>query len=464
MWYVKIADSEVGPLNAKSLIDLLKRGRVRSTDVVRIADSVKWEPLSKLHVDQRKVDKRSSLHHRRWLIRCDKGVVGPLTDRELKLLADVEIVNESTLLKYRGIGRWRPARLIPGLKFGRLICLKGQGNCSSPGESLPDSRQVGRNRVTAVPEWSESSRVHEDLTANRGPQLSGVLGQSLFLALLLTFAIPAFGPPIESWAAFSASVIASVVLSKIFILTLSPSSDVRRFGGAVFAFTAFFGAPSLFQLISYAVEASTSSWTLRYPITSIAAFIGRCYMTPTHSEQAYHSVGDWGEIIVRSVLTIGILEESIKLLPILFLCLQAGKLDRRTALFVGAMSGLGFGGYEGLVIAHDVYIPEQVEFSMLITRFFGCSFGHAVFTALSSAIFSRIVARSNNNSVELNTALMAYLGAVALLAIPHGLYDALLIAKTPILPGVVVVSMVFVLIWTSRLGVNGKEQMSMALR
>lgn len=141
----------------------------------------------------------------------------------------------------------------------------------------------------------------------------------------------------------------------------------------------------------------------------------------------YASSDNWGMSLLSCVCGIGIREEVVKLLPILFILVRSSKVTSpQTAVFYGLMSGIAFGVYEGvsyqmgpnfqMIQASDIEVGYVQSFISNIARLTCLPFLHAVWCGIGSyfTAFAFIYPR-----FRISLGLLA----VLIPAILHGLYD-----------------------------------------
>lgn len=137
------------------------------------------------------------------------------------------------------------------------------------------------------------------------------------------------------------------------------------------------------------------------------------------------------------VLSVGLLEESIKVLPVVFLIATDRVPTWRLACFVGFASGIGFGIAEGIWYHETIYnrpptlaaalsglwCPQTIGFLFYLVRFVTCVGFHALTTAVAAMLIHR---RSEQCGFRLSNAAEV-LWPVSGVIFLHGLYDALLV-------------------------------------
>jgi RsiW-degrading membrane proteinase PrsW (M82 family) len=139
---------------------------------------------------------------------------------------------------------------------------------------------------------------------------------------------------------------------------------------------------------SYLRTHKVKIWRVWWIIVLLLAleFFGRCFLSEMRAENV--SLFD---ALFGMLVTVGILEEIVKLLPVLVLVssAKAEELDVRSVGFVGAMSGLGFGVVEGLHYSYAIYLPAECPAGIYVMRFISIAFMHAAWTLLAALLVFR---------------------------------------------------------------------------
>jgi RsiW-degrading membrane proteinase PrsW (M82 family) len=134
--------------------------------------------------------------------------------------------------------------------------------------------------------------------------------------------------------------------------------------------------------------------------------------------------GDFGLSLCGYVLGVGLIEEVVKALPLLWRTKRHGPPGWRTACVWGLAAGVGFGLAEGVVHAERAYNGLATADAYLV-RFVSCVALHAVWSAsvgLSVAAAGPTLEDKRDPLVYV-AAVLPVLAGPALL---HGLYDVLL--------------------------------------
>lgn len=127
-----------------------------------------------------------------------------------------------------------------------------------------------------------------------------------------------------------------------------------------------------------------------------------------------------GGDLLYCILAIGMIEESVKLLPVLFMIKCTKEVNESTDyLIYASLSALGFSFVENILYFHDASLYVIKERGMI------CCVGHMFYTSL--VMYGLVLARyGRRGSVGGNLALCFVLACVF-----HGIYDFLLISDVP---------------------------------
>ena len=238
----------------------------------------------------------------------------------------------------------------------------------------------------------------------RGPAVLGSGGvTALMIAIIVaSFFTRSFGPPVSvavPWLFAIASTTIGGCLLFAFCRPAGMSSSNVVVGPAIgaYLFTAFVGIflLLLFQEIAkVAVETNSIGGTPRaWPVIIMLKIIGYGY------DHALRGTSNPILGFFSMLISVGICEEVVKILPVAYYVKTTPnhQLSFRKVVFVGAMSGLGFGVSEGIFYSLNMYIPMEVPVGLYILRFFSAAWMHAVWTILSSGVLylNRSTARSD---------------------------------------------------------------------
>jgi RsiW-degrading membrane proteinase PrsW (M82 family) len=134
--------------------------------------------------------------------------------------------------------------------------------------------------------------------------------------------------------------------------------------------------------------------------------------------------GDFLISVFGYVLGVGLFEEGAKTLPLLWRYRHYGPARWRSACLWGLASGAGFGVAEGIFYAERLYNGLATADTYLV-RFASCVVLHAIWSASVALSMTKVPGAFVDTSDKLVTAGV-FIRVLAVPAILHGLYDALL--------------------------------------
>jgi RsiW-degrading membrane proteinase PrsW (M82 family) len=283
---------------------------------------------------------------------------------------------------------------------------------------------------TSAPDQHSSNPNKLSFTAKRNLLLAFVVGTPL---------IPTFGGTLPLLYVWFLAIISVFVGWVLFWKVCEPddrNEKVVLLALFVLAVTAVVGVMALliFQQIA-------STARLPGKVGVIVWVIGMAYHTADRALNPLlpHEHGFMVSALAM-LASVGICEEAVKLAPVLLAVCKRKVTSRRNTLFIGAMSGLGFGVTESVMYSLYYYAPGNAALSVYMTRFFGCAFGHAALTILASAVlFSMQDEIQNAYNTKTTEAYWQLTGLAALCAlapaVPHAFYNTFLGFDHPLLAG-----------------------------
>lgn len=222
--------------------------------------------------------------------------------------------------------------------------------------------------------------------------------------------------------------------------SVGPDYTLKTAPIPAFLFTAMIGLVILFCIQSIALPFAEETWGsfMHGSPQSMAPLIvlrviGVAYGRTFNEMQGVTQFSFFGTL-VSMLFSVGICEELVKLLPLLYLVVKDNSQSFRCALCIGAASGFGFGVAEGMHYSFGVYQSMGAPLSLYLTRFFGVACAHAVWTVVASSILFAFRNEVRDAYREPATfggikGYFAYLIVVVALssAIAHALYDSFLL-------------------------------------
>jgi hypothetical protein len=286
-------------------------------------------------------------------------------------------------------------------------------------------------------------------------QLNDVL---LATFVILPCILPTFGPPAGGLAGTAIAIAACAIGLTLFYTRWQPITPEFCWGGVAAVFIAVFGATSLLQFtdFSMAIAAGTISWN--YGPLWFVKGVGSAYQAATGNAHTGNPAS-FAELIGPTIVSVGLFEESLKLLPALIAAATKQVTRPAGLLFIGATSGLAFGIAEGIwMLAH--YRGEPT-LSHVMVRLFGGSACHAVLASLTVLLFLAIRRRFNLRPVVAVELLMAIAASFATATV-HGLYDTLLAVNLRQAAGFVMSGLIITLLMVDRHGELGENVLPQA--
>lgn len=138
---------------------------------------------------------------------------------------------------------------------------------------------------------------------------------------------------------------------------------------------------------------------------------------------ALHPDAPFGASLIGFVLGVGICEEVIKVIPILFIMWRGNLLNWRQACVIGMASGAGFGVSEGILYSFQDYNGIDPA-SIYVVRFASC----VAFHTLLSGACAMMIYRKQEHLLEDMDPINWLLTLAAIILIPivlHGLFNTL---------------------------------------
>ncbi len=421
-WFCRIGGAQLGPFLPHQMQRMAQVGAIRPEELVRPGTRNEWFRASSI----KGLTFASSGTRWWWLARDHKSAV-PCGEAKLAELLETEAVEPTTVACPTGGDHWKPLYQWPVFAaFSRVAAWKVAEETLPPPPPLPPPLPpVGHSLPTLT--W-------------RGKRNALIA----FITIPYLLFLSPRGPALHAPGILLTALIATLIGLAAYVLFCQPEKNSLRSAVLSFLFTAITGIflLLLFQgLAGFAAEHPQGVGPA--PIRLfwlILAGIGKAYACafgcgPIAEHLSFRST------FFAMLTSVGPCEEITKLIPVIFLLGTGRVTSPRSLLFVGALSGLGFGISEGLLYSFKVY-PEGTPLSLYLLRFFNIAFGHGVYTLLSSATlfcwrveFFKACRKAFAAGFFGWFLALLYVVLIALPAtVPHALYNAFDTHQIPLLP------------------------------
>lgn len=373
-----------------------------------------------------------------WCIKTSDGFAGPISSRQLKeLAASGKLVPDALVSPDQT--RWCKASQVRGLVFVSASPMAANASAEVAFFDLEHNEDDG---ITAVIEQFKALKL---ATIFPRKELASLLSlkhrtarwvAALGLApIFLNWVVAQFGLGLGT-VALTLSAYFCIVWAACFYYLIQPAEQSWKRGLRYATITCFVGLPILCLL-----QAVTP--------------IGTHYAHALRVTDAPFSV-----VLFSCIVVVGICEEVIKAIPLLFSSWKWGlQFDSRAGMFLGAMSGFGFAFGESVFYTVVVYAPTistyEDAIAVQLTRFISCTLLHGAY----SAVTGFFIATGTTNPAAKWPAIFVGIGLTAVL---HGLYDAFVDSLVGVIVGFISVTIFFsyVLFARGRSGTakpNGQE-------
>ncbi|QDU05460.1 hypothetical protein V6x_51970 [Gimesia chilikensis] len=227
-------------------------------------------------------------------------------------------------------------------------------------------------------------------------------GWILYLLIMVPFFLPDFGStPGSPWFL---AIIATIIGGILFSVLIQPQENDYGIGISVFVFTFIIAIPLLFFFQEMASKYAGTPFTEvmqsgggRFKLfMCLTWLIGNGYNQISPEDMGaslpffYH--------LVAMFSSVALCEEVLKLIPVLYVAKHTVGDWKQRCLFVGAMSGLGFGVVEGVLYHSQVYQPQAMSLSIYLIRFFSVATLHGCWTIISAACFYHLIENPDDNT------------------------------------------------------------------
>ena len=223
---------------------------------------------------------------------------------------------------------------------------------------------------------------------------------AIVLAGVVPLAVMTFGQN-DLWSFWALALYASALWAGLFLIAYHAQGARAPVAAALFAATALGSTGVLLFALAHGLDAQ------RAPL-----------LASPHR----------GTVVVSYVVLVGVVEETLKVVPVIALAWLTFRnlAPLRLFLFYGLMSGLGFGIYEGVAYqvgqnVEDANGDLTVYYITNIVRLTSAPFLHAVWTG-TAAVFLWFALRFRGDRLIWHRTLAVVLG-IAIPSVLHGVYD-----------------------------------------
>ena len=391
-YYCRIDEDVVGPVDLAKVAAMRKSGKLRANNEIRKATSERWVTVAYV------LDRAARKRKQRQADETEAEAATQLTNQWS--------TNSSI----------QPAPEMPALSSSQRI----------PGDNVDSPRPR--------PAWLYNEYVRAALLVN---------------FVIIPFLVPNFGPNLTGAASFLFALFSLVVGIVVYGLICLPDVRSRQWALVGAVFTGIFGAATLIQYEELAVSLVPQELSLPTSPLWLVKLMGAAFLHLMTESEAESAAGFF-QLFMSAVFSAGLCEETLKLIPVGFvigLGFVHQASDKRNVLFLGAACGLGFGFSEGMWLTMDAGAAGGVSLSAHLIHFLGRAGGHAALTLVASAL---LLWMARGGKVQTpGKLILLTLVASFVIAIPHGLYDALVIHGMAGLAGLIMLTLVWLVLMAS---------------
>ncbi|QDT22416.1 PrsW family glutamic-type intramembrane protease [Gimesia chilikensis] len=258
-------------------------------------------------------------------------------------------------------------------------------------------------------------------------------GWILYLMIMVPFFLPNFGStPGSPWFI---AIVATIFGGILFSVLIQPQENDYGIAIGAFIFTFIIGLPLLFffQEMATKYAGTPFSEVMKTGGGRFKIFLCLTWLIGNGYNQI--SPDDLGASLpffyhfVAMFSSVALCEEVLKFIPVMYVAKSTAGDWKQRGLFVGALSGLGFGIVEGVMYHSQMYQPQEMPLSIYLLRFFSVAMLHGCWTTISAACFYYLLENPDDYSHKPPTDIFEYtfLILVSVLASMglHSLYNVL---------------------------------------
>jgi len=465
IYYCRINGIEIGPMGQDKVERLIKTGRIKGGDAIREGLGGNWLSLAeaKRRAARRRRD-RTSL--REMETASDPVEIQPLSESLVPTIDSVVEIEtppfeeaepiqflaaaQSEIAEHTFTSELAVPVPLPASELGADWSEVSAVNEFVPPmeDTLSESEVADQSRDEALP----SELVDSPATRTTTPSLlknTYLRAAVLVNFIVVPFLVPQFGPTLGTTISIVLAAVSLLIGIAIYWMICLPDSRGRAWGFIAALFIGVFGTSTLIQFEELAVSVAPRDITLPMAPLWLVKLIGIEFMHFMNGVES-GSTTNFFRLLVSAVLSAGLCEETLKLIPVA-IAIGMGyvrkEADQHGVLYIAAICGIGFGVSEGLWLTLDPHAIGTVTLSSHLTHFLGRAGGHAAFTLVGAAILLWMTRGGTQRSTWRILALTFAAGFI--MAIPHGLYDALLICGMSGLAGLLMLSLVWLVLVVS---------------
>ncbi|QDU05726.1 hypothetical protein V6x_54670 [Gimesia chilikensis] len=258
-------------------------------------------------------------------------------------------------------------------------------------------------------------------------------GWILYLMIMVPFFLPNFGStPGSPWFL---AIIATICGGILFSVLIKPGENDYGIGIGAFIFTFIIAIPLLFFFQEMATKYAGTPFSEvmktgggRFKIfLCLTWLIGNGYNQISPDDLGASLPFFYHFVVMFS--SVALCEEVLKFIPVMYVAKSTAGDWKQRGLFVGALSGLGFGIVEGVMYHSQMYQPQEMPLSIYLLRFFSVAMLHGCWTTISAACFYYLLENPDDNSHKPPTDIFEYTFLILFSVISsmglHSLYNVL---------------------------------------
>ena len=258
-------------------------------------------------------------------------------------------------------------------------------------------------------------------------------GWILYLMIMVPFFLPYFGStPGSPWFI---AIVATIFGGILFSVLIQPQENDYGIGIGAFIFTFIIAIPLLFFFQEMATKYAGTPFSEIMKTGGGRFKIFLCLTWLIGNGYNQISPDDLGASLpffyhfVAMFSSVALCEEVLKFIPVMYVAKSTVGDWKQRGLFVGALSGLGFGIVEGVMYHSQMYQPQEMPLSIYLLRFFSVAMLHGCWTIISAACFYHLSDNSDDKPFNVPKDTFEYTFLILFSVISsmalHSLYNVL---------------------------------------